>query len=1041
MPLKLICGPTGSGKTTRAIEAFLAAIDRGESAVFIAPSKPDKYHFLRRILASRPVLAGGKVATFNDLLEEFLEDEADPPSVVTSAERSILLRAVADGPGKPETLAESSNFEGFITELARLINELEEAGIRPEALGKALKKWAGSDAWRRGLNQDLFRLYDEYQGIMEDRNAEDSAQSGRRALGRLIEDSSLLGYQSIIVDGFKDFTPLQMELIAALREAAPELVVTLPYQEGKAALGTPAHYFELLKPGAEVEFLTESYEDDRAPAIRHIAENLFEEEAGRIAAGPAVTVLQAAGVRGQAELVAAEVLKLWRDEQTGLDDMAVVTHSHGPDSLAVASAFADFGIPFETSGSLPLVSTPVGRTAMAAIELAAGTGSLLAYLRSPLQVAEADRVDEFDRLSRSLNTDDPSILMLEWNRLDGRPLEEIERLKQAAALGIEPLASEMTDIMRSLVRAAATDSSLEKIEMDAAALRNLVSACKEAARAGEIIGEQPSRKGEAESFLPGARELLLLRDCIKEASWWPGSGSSRNCVRLLDPHRVLNQRFDAIFVCGLLEGQFPSMGRENVFLSDADREWLRDNAGLPLAANGRRLDEERFLYQRTLTRARRRIYLCYPYCDQKGEPTVRSLFVDDTLDLFEGDAADPHVEDSWETRSKQISDISFRAAEAPTATQALLSLASRNPGNIPQAARALGELEKAAADAGLAGRLQHSLEARMPNWPHIGDEVKKQLAGQEYFRVTELERYLRCPFGFFVERVVRPQPLERDDFALARGSAVHAILCRFLEELKPGKIYLPRADDGQIEQARRIMRHIVDEEMEQMGEGLRPEITRISLLSHLDRFIDRERTVRPEFLPYDCEMGFGICDKAEGGVSGRYDEDTMLQFGDIKLCGKIDRIDLRDGKTLAVVIDYKTSSDNNLTKQADFKATGTIQVPLYMLAAREIWGFEPIGGEYYGILGKRRRGVYLEKFRDILGLASGEPYENEFVAEGVFEACIETAKEQAISAAAGIRAGDFPCAPLEDESCKHCDYTDICRKKTLPKPTPDSEVA
>ena len=228
----------------------------------------------------------------------------------------------------------------------------------------------------------LFRS--EYQAILEDQGAEDAAQSSRRALDRLVEDSSLLGYKTIIVDGFKDFTPLQLELIGALRESAPELVVTLPCQEGKAALGTPAHYFELLKPGAEVELLTESHEDDRVPAIRHIAENLFEEEPGKIAAGPAVTVLQAAGVRGQAELVAAEVLKLWREDSTGLDDIAVVTNSHGPDSLAMASAFADFGIPFEMSAPMPLVSTPVGRTAAAALELASGIGgsaSLLVYLQ------------------------------------------------------------------------------------------------------------------------------------------------------------------------------------------------------------------------------------------------------------------------------------------------------------------------------------------------------------------------------------------------------------------------------------------------------------------------------------------------------------------------------------------------------------------------------------------------------------------------------------------------------------------------------------
>ena len=53
MTLKLICGPTGSGKTTRAIEVFLTALDRGEKAVFIAPSGPDARHFERDPAAAR----------------------------------------------------------------------------------------------------------------------------------------------------------------------------------------------------------------------------------------------------------------------------------------------------------------------------------------------------------------------------------------------------------------------------------------------------------------------------------------------------------------------------------------------------------------------------------------------------------------------------------------------------------------------------------------------------------------------------------------------------------------------------------------------------------------------------------------------------------------------------------------------------------------------------------------------------------------------------------------------------------------------------
>lgn len=1040
MPLKLICGPTGSGKTTRAIEAFLAAIDRGDSAVFIAPSKPDRLHFERRVLEVRPVLTSGSIMTFDELLTEIISNEESTARVIGQTERFLLLRAIVNGAGSPQTLSASCFFDGFITELIKLIDELESVGIRPGQLGGGLKGWAGGDSWRRGFNKDLFRIYTEYENVLAEKGVEDAARMQRRAVDNLAVDHSLLEYQSIIVDGFHDFTDLQMDLLGALRDAATELVVTLPYKAGKAALSAPAHYFDQLKPGAEIILLEENHDDRRAPVIQHIADNLFEEKSEQIKAGDSVTVLQAAGVRGQAELVAAEVLKLWREDSIGLDDMAVVTHGHGSDSLAIASAFADYGIPFEMPAPIPLVSTPVGRTALAALELVSalerpeaddGGDKLLAYLRSPLPVADRDKVDSFDKYIRSHGSDNLEVLMLEWKTKSDQPLDEVHKLLEACLRGgIDTLAAELINIMRRLVQTSCADASQERIEVDTRALAELISTFEEVALAEGITCDYPAHYLIADDVTPGSRMAHRLSRVIEMASVRLQTGSKRNCVRLLDPHRVLNQRFDAIFVCGLLEGQFPSMGREGAFLTEGDRIWLRENAGIPLEQNSLRLEEERFLFQRTLTRARHKIYLCYPYCDQEGKPTVPSLFIDDTLELFE--------KKSWAGCNKRIGDVAFKLQEAPTEQQALLSLASMNPGKATGTATAvLDELNRAAASIGLEQRLKHCLESRVPDWAELGEEVKKKLAEREYFHVTELERYLACPFRYFVEKLVKPQPLEIDDFFLMRGSVVHEILCSFYEQFKPGKVTLDGGDKRLMEQARRVMSDLVMEKSAKMGDDLRSTMVRNELARDLDRFIDRELIMRPEFEPHELEWSFGICD------AGLPDEKTMINLGDFMLCGRVDRIDIRghDGsnfKNQAVVIDYKTGSDKALPPQKKYEEDCTIQLPLYMYAVHEILGLEVLGGEYYGVLGRRRRGLYLDEFADILGKESSEPFEKDYVDEDTFTERLETARKQAIEAAAGIRAGDFKCAP-EKETCRYCSYDCLCRSKADEWPDWESE--
>ena len=498
MALRLICGPTGSGKTKRAIEVFLAALERGEKAVFIAPSGPDVRHFQRRILSVQPVLTDGWVTTFDGLYQTCRQDEAGKKRILSAGERDLLLRALARGPGKPEMLALSARFDGFFSDLADLLSDLEALGIGPARLGEDLKAWSRGDKWRQGLNRDLFRLYHEYAAALEEQGAQDAQQAARAAVEKFAQDASLLEFTTVVIDGFHDFTPLELELVNIFTASVPELAITLPYQEGKAAFTAPARLFEILAGGADIELLESPGAGGGAQAIAHIAENLFEEDAGRIEAGAAVTVLQAAGVRGQAELVAAEVLRLWREEEVELDDIAVVSRGQGADSTALAAAFADFGIPYELSAPAPLLETHVGRVVASALDIAAGRGgreSLFTYLRCVMPAAMQSRVDDLDRHARRRGIEDQAALIWEWNQSGGRPLAEIERLKKAALAGLQTLSMELLAVVSEQVSGDLNDAPIADCR----------PGCQVIAKpCGYVWGDSPAfRKTQRASFPDG----------------------------------------------------------------------------------------------------------------------------------------------------------------------------------------------------------------------------------------------------------------------------------------------------------------------------------------------------------------------------------------------------------------------------------------------------------------------------------------------------------------------------------------------------------
>lgn len=1046
MPLGLIHGPTGSGKTTYAISAFIKALDDGKTPLFIAPSEPDARHFERQILASRDPVFGGKITTFGGLCREILSAAEPGLSVLDPGGRLTLIRAVIDAAGGLRVLDDSSGFDGFISALADLFSEFGLLGIEPGEMQRTLTPWSKGNKWRQELTKDLFYLYQEYRTALVQMDSCDEETAQRRVLAFFKGPESLatFPYTPVIIDGFWDFTPLQHEFIQALADAG-DLLVTLPYQKGKAAYAATRPHFELLirRAAGRSKQLTAQNSEDRSPALRHVVNHLFEEDDERLPAdlaGEDVIILRAAGLRGQAELVAAEILKLGRDGQS-LDDVAVVCRSIDRDLIALASALEEFSVPYEMPAPVPLSRTPVGAAALAALEFAAGGQSrsaLLSYLRSGLSGEAPEEIDRFDRHIRLQGIHDRNELLAVWKKRTRHPLDGLGSLISAAAVGTEALAAELCNLIGRLVSAKVSESeiSADHLGLDLLAYKSLKSVCRESVRAVRILAEDRDGSGRPEKGASassegghGSEAVRLLKRGIEAATVRLPTGQRRQCVRLLDPHRVLNQRFDMLFICGLLEKQFPSLGREDAFFSDRDRRDLARNFGLALDAHDRRLDEERFLFHRTISRAKKKLYLCYPYCDKEGRPTVRSLFLEDVLDLFEegiyslspdgrregrGDRFD---NSSRLVRQRKIGDVAFPIPETPTAGQALRSLALASSVSGRESAMA------AARPAGLQDRLRACLDAAHPVAPRLTDiKILDKLREQNEFVVTELQRYLGCPFRYFVESLLQPLDMDPPAHGLRRGQAVHGILCRFGERLRSLGLVIPEADNDQLAEARRLMDSFVDEEFSKAGSDLETVILKTDLVYHLNRFIDRELQSRRRFRVYDVEVSFG--GRQARSCGGKESTDDMLNFGGVRLRGRIDRIDWAGDRDLAIVIDYKSS--RTVTSQRHFEQNKEIQIPLYMMALK-IFGLNPIAGEYYAVRGEKRAGLYLDRHADLLGAASDQINRSDFVDEEVFEQRMEAARRLVMEAVQGIRSGSFPCEPLPD-ACRYCELDGICRR-------------
>ena len=173
------------------------------------------------------------------------------------------------------------------------------------------------------------------------------------------------------------------------------------------------------------------------------------------------------------------------------------------------------------------------------------------------------------------------------------------------------------------------------------------------------------------------------------------------------------------------------------------------------------------------------------------------------------------------------------------------------------------------------------------------------------------------------------------------------------------------------------------------------------------------------FVPRRLEVAFGSERAAPELQRG-------LSLGDgLWLSGKIDRIDIDPFSTRGIIQDYKSGKGAHSARDIDREMR--LQIPLYVLALRDLVGVEPLGGVYRALSGKRvTRGMLRESAReDLPGFAR-----DDYLDEDAFWAQAETARERAALNAQRIRAGDVQHDPRWDGECPSwCDLWPMCRVK------------
>jgi ATP-dependent helicase/DNAse subunit B len=816
------------------------------------------------------------IQTLSRFAEPWAKDAAPVPAPVLSLLVEKALERLS-----PEQFKRVANYPGFRGALARLIQEVAAAG---------------GDSRQVGASPAFAAIFAEVEAELVRRKCALDPVRLRIAAGRIAHEG-LSGVRQVCLDGFFSLSPPELALVDAIHRHS-DVTVTLPSWEGA--------------------------EEARQSLLRF---GFAEETLQPVRTRPQVSFTAAPTLDQEVEDIARRILEQ-NAEGRPFREMGVLVRSRDPYVPALQTTLERFGIPARYYFGVPLAGHSVTRYLSEIVESMLGGWEHERTLEAMRMAESGTAGDRFEFRAREL--------------LPGQGLESLREIAAGFGLGgaIDALArldawrngvaspkhwAARAKSLRALVpRPAVTDGvSHEKAAIwraEAAALNAFDDAMDQTAGAlddaaipfAEFWREAVRVIGETTLRVPDRR---------------------RDVVHVIDAYEARQWELPVMFVCGLLEKQFPRHRTEDPILPNAMRERLALSR-LRLRTTGDWEQEERFLFDLAVTRATGRLILSYPRYNAGGDETLRSF----CLDRFLQEA---HAEEG------QAIPVRPQAAH-------------------PRAAR----------------RVAAIYDGDLRQW--IAEKFRTM-------RPTAIERFLQCPFRFFVEQTLRltpppSRPEERLD-PLAQGTIVHEVLKQWQRREQPLEPLFARVFEETC-RSRRI------------PPGYRTETMRREMFRNLKRALT------------EIDLGTGWRILTEEDVH------FELEAG-LEISGRIDRYDVSpEGKVL--VVDYKYSSDSSLKQRVreDGENNRFVQGGLYLLALEDR-GYEPAGMLYCGL---KKETTWHGRCLVIAGLKQGVQCTPEVLRED-----LDKARDLSLWAAGRIREGTIEASGADARACQYCDSYDLCR--------------
>jgi ATP-dependent helicase/DNAse subunit B len=1041
MPTHLYISPAASGKTRFVLDRARAAAQNLATIPRVCVPTSLQARATRQRLATMGGALGIRVLTFDGLYAECLQSAREAYTQLDDPVLFRLIRAIADELDLQHYAAIKTR-PGFAQALQDLFAELKAEQALPEKLRDAMRALGDEPRLR-----ELVALYDAYQTRLRENDWADRAGLGWLAVGALNTRAPQVArdWSLLVIDGFDNFTQVQIELLRALAPRVGELIITLT----GALNGERSVYQRSTKTRARVEaalaLTAESLptRDPRhVPPLAHLEANLFNAHAAQCDPAHALEMLappdRAAEARAALRWLKARVVS----DQMCARDLALIARNIEPYRPFIAQSAREFGMSLRFSRGLPVRENPAIAALLDLLRIAlpdeTGAPSLprrrvVEAWRSPylnwnpgegdpvgIVAGDADALDLVARWARVIGgleqwramfarlaqrapdatRDDEARLPANLPTGDAARILR-EKFERFVARIVPPHATRYRDFTRWLETLIGLDPALasdEYAQVEEPTSLRVVACARDAD--GEIAERDVAALRALKDILRGlvwaeqviapnaaidfARFVAELTGAIDAATFTPPPNLDREEILVADAIHARGLALRAVAILGLAEGEFPATLSEDPFLRDADRAALRAlNFSIDLSTESA---EKEFFYE-AVTRAREKILLTRPRLADNGAEWQTSPFWEEILRLVkitprELTSASAVEPDQVASPPELLTALAARPGDAALRAQ----IAQQFPARVAALDRATRVLAERAQK--IASTFDGDLQARAPEFARRFDRAY-------VWSASRLENYRACPHLFFVDSVLklepRVEPAEGLDVAQL-GNVYHRILKATFESAAD-KTNL----DALIAALARVAPEILDAAPRR--EGFRATAwwaqTRAEIVQTVRDTLTALVAHTRGYTPLQFE---------------RYFSNLVLRDADdeLRVRGVIDRMDRApDGRLL--IVDYKTGGPSAFTARAVIEEGKKLQLALYALAARDALKLgAPADGFYWHI-------VHAEPSKFSLGDFDGG-------ANVVFA----RVNAHAFAAARGARAGQFAPTPPDEGCPAWCPASEFC---------------